>query len=144
MVEKETLALSDKSIVPTEEVIFSIIGARKVFWKDILESITSKFKNVSYGWNYYNDGHQWLFKLVYKKKTIFWGAIVSTGEFRVTFYFGDKAEGAIRESSLSNDIINNFTMAQRFGKLRPISFHVNSPSDVDTVLKLTDIKINLK
>jgi hypothetical protein len=144
MAEKEILALSDKSVVPTDELIFSIIGDRKVFWQEILQKISSKYDNISYDWNYYIDGHQWLFKFSHKKKTVFWGAIVNTGEFRFSFYFGDKAENDINESSISPKIISDFKTAQRYGKLRAISLLVNSPSDVDTVLKLADIKIRQK
>jgi hypothetical protein len=144
MAEKETFALSDKSVIPTDELIFSLIGNRKVFWQKIIETISARHSDVSYSWNYYMDGHQWLFKFMHKKKTVFWGAVVSTGEFRSTFYFGDKAESAISNSSLSPEVIANFNTAQRFGKLRPISILVNSESDVETVLKLSDIKIKLK
>jgi hypothetical protein len=144
MAEKEVFALYDKSVIPTDEIVFSIIGYRKVFWHEILENLSSKYEGVSYSWNYYNDGHQWLFKFIHKKKTVFWGAIVNTGEFRFTFYFGDKAESSINTSSLSPEIIGDFKTAQRFGKLRPISILVNTYSDVDSVLKLADIKIKLK
>jgi hypothetical protein len=144
MAEKEIFALSDKSVFPTDELIFSLIGIRKVFWQEILEKISAKHNDVSYSWNYYMDGHQWLFKYTHKKKTVFWGAIVDTGEFRFTFYFGDKAESAINSSSLPPEIIADFNTAHRFGKLRPISILVNSEQDVDSVLKIADIKIKLK
>jgi len=64
-------------------------------------------KNISGNWNYYNDGKQWLFKLVQKKKTVFWAGILSD-TFRVTFYFGDKAESLIEASELPSNIKNNF------------------------------------
>lgn len=144
MAEEEILALSNKTIVPGEELIFSIIGTNKVYWQHILKTISENHKNVTWGWNYYNDGKQWLFKVVQKKKTLFWGAIVVTGDFRLTFYFGDKAEPAINGSDLPEKIREGFRTAKRYGAIRPISLIVKSDEDVEIILKLVDIKASLK
>jgi hypothetical protein len=143
MAEKENLMLSDKQIIPTDEYIFSIIGDKKNLWQSIMNYASENYKDVSGSWNYYNDGKQWLFKLVQKKKTIFWlGVLKDT--FRVTFYFGDKAELLIESSDLPGDIKDDFKTAKRYGSIRPVSIKMNDQRDVDNVLKLIAIKYKIK
>ena len=76
MADKEDLVLTDKQIIPTDEYIFSIIGDKKILWQNLMNYVSENYKDISGSWNYYNDGKQWLFKLVQKKKTIFWAAIL--------------------------------------------------------------------
>ena len=67
MDENEVLVLSDKQINPTDEYIFSIIGEKRIYWQDIMKNAFENYKDISCSWKYYNDGKQWLFKLVQKK-----------------------------------------------------------------------------
>ena len=114
MSEKEILVLGDKLIIPTDDHIFSLLGEKSIFWKDIMKYVFENYKDISGNWNYYNDGKQWLFKLVQKKKTIFWAAILQD-TFRITFYFGDKAEPLIDNSDLPQTIKDAFKTSKRYG-----------------------------
>jgi len=143
MSEKEVHILSDKTVIPTDDYIFSILGNRKELWQSIITYTTENFKDTSGIWNYYNDGKQWLFKMVQKKKTIFWGGILQD-TFRITFYFGDKAEPIIEASDLPADIKSGFKNAKKYGAIRPISIKVFEHSDVENVLKLIVIKNKIK
>ncbi|HEX2974734.1 MAG TPA: DUF3788 family protein [Bacteroidales bacterium] len=144
MSDKEILALSNPSVYPNDDLVFSIIGERKPLWQQILKHMLEDYKDISWSWNYYNDGKQWLFKLVQKKKTIFWGAVLATGEFRITFYFADKAEPLIFGSDLPQRVKENFKTAKKYGAIRPATLLVNNEDDVTTVMKLADIKVKLK
>jgi hypothetical protein len=144
MAEKELLALSNPSVYPSDDLVFSLIGEKKVFWQKILKHVLENNKDISWAWNYYNDGKQWLFKLVQKKKTICWGAVLATGEFRITFYFADKAEPLIYGSDLPQDVKESFKTAKKYGLIRPATLLVNSEKDVETILKLAEIKLKLK
>ena len=143
MAEKENLVLSDKQIIPTDEYIFSIIGDKKILWQSIMNYLSENYKDISGKWNYYNDGKQWLYKLVQKKKTVFWiGVLKDT--FRVTFYFGDKAEPLIDSSDLSQTIKDEFKSGKRYGKIRAVSLKMSDLSDVESVKKLAAIKMKIK
>ncbi|HEX2968612.1 MAG TPA: DUF3788 family protein [Bacteroidales bacterium] len=144
MAEKELLALSNPNIRPGDDLVFSLIGDKKVYWQQILKHLSENYKDITWSWNWYNDGKQWLFKLVQKKKTILWSGILSTGQFRMTFYFGDKAEPVILSSDIPQKVKDEFVNGQRYGKIRAITILVNSPDDVETVLKTAAIKIKLK
>jgi hypothetical protein len=143
MAENEKLVLSDKSIVPTDEFVFSILGERKIYWQKIMNYSFQNYPGSSGSWNYYNDGKQWLFKFVRKKKTIFWSGLLKD-TFRVTYYFGNKAEQVIESSDLPQSIKEEFKTAKRYGLIRPVSIIIRNEHDVDNVLKLIDIKVKLK
>jgi hypothetical protein len=143
MAEKELFVFSDRLVKPTDELIFSIIGDKKILWQSIMNYITDNYKEMSGTWNYYNDGKQWLFKMVQKKKTIFWLAVMK-GTFRVTFYFGDKAESVILASNIPKSVKDDFTGGRHYGKIRAITTKMADQSDVVTIMKLIDIKTKLK
>jgi len=143
MEEKETLVFSDKDIKPSEELIFSKIGDKKILWQKIMKYLSDNYKDASGSWNYYNDGKQWLFKMVQKKKTIFWLAVMN-GAFRVTFYFGDKAEPVILSGDLPQAVKDDFMQGKHYGKIRAITTKVTSSADVEVIMRLIDIKTKLK
>jgi len=143
MDEKEKFAFSDKNVKPSEELIFSKIGDKKIFWQKIMKYLSDNYKDASGSWNYYNDGKQWLFKMVQKKKTNFWLAVMD-GTFRVTFYIGDKAEPVILSGDLPQAVKDGFMQGKHYGKIRAVTTDVNSNSDVETIMKLIDIKTKLK
>jgi hypothetical protein len=143
MAEPSSILLTDRNIYPTDDYIFSIIGEKKVLWQDIMDHMSNVYENSAGQWNFYNDGKRWLFKMTYKKKTMFWAAILD-GSFRITFYFGNKAESAIENSDLPGNIKEEFKTAKRYGLIRPVTFIVNDNSDVDNILKLIAIKSKLK
>ena len=143
MAGTDDMVLGDKSIFPTEELIFSTIGDKKILWQKIMSYAHENSEDVVEEWRYYNDGKQWLFKLTRKKKTIFWlGLLRDT--FRITFYFGDKAEPLIKSSDLPVEIKDNFIKAHRFGALRPITLRISGTADAENICKLIDIKLKLK
>jgi hypothetical protein len=143
MSDKEILVLNDKQIIPTDDYIFSLIGEKKILWQNIMRYTSENYKNISGSWNYYNDGKQWLYKLVQKKKTIFWAGILKD-TFRITFYFGDKAEPVIDSSDLPQAIKDSFKTSRKYGAIRAITIKVLDSEDADNVLKLIAIKHKLK
>ncbi len=143
MAENEKTVLSDKSIVPTDDFIFSIIRERKVHWLRIMNYLSENYPDASGTWNYYNDGKQWLFKYVRKKKTIFWASLL-IDTFRITFYLGNKAESVIENSGLPVSIKEEFKTAKKYGLIRPVTLIIRNEEDVDNVLKMIVIKVKLK
>jgi hypothetical protein len=143
MSETEIILLTDKNIIPTDEIIFSNIGDRKICWQQIMNYMSANYKDSEGVWNFYNDGKRWLFKMVNKKKTVFWAAILH-GTFRITFYFSGKAESIIDSSDLPQNIKDGFKTVKRYGLIRPVSFQVNDKDDVDNVIKLIAIKHKIK
>lgn len=139
MSDKVSLLLSDKSIIPTDDIIFSVIGDKKSLWQRIMKHVQDNYEDSEGEWNFYIDGKRWLFKLVQKKKTIFWIGILED-TFRVTFWFGDKADRLISESDLPEKIKDEFKSSKKYGAVRAVSIIINDSTDVENILKLTAIK----
>lgn len=143
MDEIEKLVLSDKDVKPDDNLLSSLLVGKMSLWSRLISELSVRYTNCTGDWNYYNDGKQWLFKMVQKKKTLFWAAI-HPDTFRITFYFGDKAETVINESDLPGLIKDNFKTAKRYGAIRPVSIKIMNDEDLDIVFKLAEIKSKLK
>jgi hypothetical protein len=138
----EPLILTDKSVTPTNDLIFSIIGENRVYWQKLVKSVHDRYPDSHEQWNYYNDGKCWLFRLIRKKKTLCWiGVLEST--FRITFYFGDKAEPVIERSDLPTGMKEEFKNGKRFGKIRALTIRVEREDDIENALGLVDIRIKV-
>jgi hypothetical protein len=142
MTEKENLLLADKQVIPDDNLIFSILGDKKNLWERIMTHTQSNYENSTGEWRYYNDGKRWLFKMVQKKKTLFWISILED-TFRVTFWFPDRAEQLIEISDLPSVLKAEFKNAKKYGATRGVSIIMNNTTDVDNVLKLMEIKSKL-
>jgi hypothetical protein len=135
----EPLVLTDKSVYPHDDLVFSIIGNNSVYWKKLLASVHEAYPSPEEVWRYYNDGKNWLFRILLKKKTLFWiGVLEDT--FRITFYFGDKDEPVIEKSNLPEELKASFKNGKHYGKIRAISIKVKSQEDIDHALVLAAIK----
>ena len=143
MADTQNILFDDKNVKPTEEMVFYHIADKKVHWIELMNYIGDTYKDSEGTWNYYNDGKRWLYKHVLKKKTLFW-LTVFQGAFRITFYFGDKAEPVILASNLSVRIKDEFMTGRRYGKIRGISVDVDSGEDLIQIKELMSIKSKLK
>jgi len=135
--------LKDKDQFPTEDVIFSHIGKSRIYWDLIFNYIHSDLLDFNEQWKYYNDGKSWLMKVTRKEKTIFWLSVIHDA-FRITFYFGDKAEPAIMESRLSEKLKEEFKEGKRYGKIRGLTLVMNSKKNIEFVKELISIKLKTK
>ena len=139
----ETIVLNDKSVMPNEQIVFSIIGDKHILWQKIMKYLHDNHTDITEVWRYYNDGKSWLFRTMKKEKTIFWIRVLED-TFRIAFYFGDKAEPMIEQSDLPEGIKNDFRNAKRFNTTRGISIEMADPADVDNAIKLIELKLQLK
>jgi hypothetical protein len=139
----EQIILSDKNQFPTEEIIFSHIGKSKIFWESVFKYIHTEYPDFCELWNYYNDGKSWLLKVTKKSKTIFWLSIIP-GSFKISFYFGDKAEPLIMNSAISDSLKEQFKEGKRFGKIRGLAIIMDNKQNVEFVKELISIKLKIK
>jgi len=139
----EPIVLTDPNVQPTEELIFSIIGENSVYWTQIIDYLYSHHSDISEQWRFYNDGKSWLYRTLRKKKTIYWiGVIKDT--FRISFWFGDKAEPVLLASDLPERIKEEFRNAKRYAHSRAISIEMHSSEDYENVIKLIELNLKLK
>lgn len=143
MATSDELILNDRNIYPSEELLFSIFGDRKIVWQKILNYAHDHYNNITEEWRYYNDGKQWLFKLQYKKKTVFWAGVLKD-TFRITFYMGGQAENLIRNSNLSEDFKREYSDKKQSGKFYPVTVRITGPENIEDIFKMIDLKISQK
>ena len=139
----DQMVLTDKNRSPTEEIIYSYIGKSKTNWESIFKYIYSNYPEFTEQWRYYKDGKSWLMKVTRKSKTVFWLSVIEDG-FRITFYFGDKAEELILESSLTDQLKEQFKNGKRFGKIHALTVLMNNKRNVEFVKELISIKLRIK
>jgi hypothetical protein len=138
----ETIVLTDRLTTPTDELIFSIIGDKRIFWQRIINYLHDNHTDISEVWRFYDDGKCWLFRTLKKKKTIFWIGILD-GTFRVTFYLADKAVPLIAQSNLPENIKTEYMNAKSI-KFRSITIKMDVAEDAENVIKLIEIKLKLR
>jgi len=143
MAESDHVVLSDKNSKPDEVLMSSVIGDNMIYWREIMEHLQKNYPGASGDWNYYNDGKQWLYKMIWKKITLFWLVLVE-GSFRVTFYFGDKAEEKIFSADIPQKVKDDFRTGKRYGKIRAITITIADKQDVQTVKTVAEIKAEMK
>ncbi len=139
----EPLVLDDPNVQPTEELVFSIIGENSVYWEQIIDYVYDNHFDITEEWRFYNDGKRWLYRTLRKKKTLYWIG-VQQETFRVSFWFGDKAEPVILASSLPDTIKEDFRNAKRYAHSRSITIEMLSPEDYENVVKLIELKVKTK
>jgi hypothetical protein len=134
--------LNDKFIRPNDEIIFSIIGDTELLWKQTFSYLFDNYKNTSANWKYSDCGKEWFCQGLNGKKSLFWIQIQKKNSFSIGFPFGDKLESIILQSTLSDNIKNEFINAKRFNTTRYIAIDVVDSKDLENVKKLIDLKIN--
>lgn len=139
----ESAELNDQSVLPNDEIIFSMIGDKELLWKQTLAYLYDNSKDITEEWKYYNDGKSWLFRTLKKKKTLFWIRVV-TDTFTIAFWFADRFEPMILQSDLPDCTKVDFQNAKRFGKSRCINIEMADSNDFETVKKLIDLKLKAK
>ena len=135
--------LTNKNEFPTEEIIFSHIGKSKVLWQSVFEFIHTTHPDLSEEWRYYNDGKSWLLKVVKKTKTVCWVSVLKNS-FRMTFYFTDKAEQSILNSSISDELKEQFKNGKHYNKIRGLTIAFKYKKDVEYAKVLIALKLSLK
>jgi hypothetical protein len=135
--------LGDKSIKPTDEIIYSHLGKKKELWISFFDFIKKNHPEIEKEWRYYNDGKSWLMKVTRKKKTVFWLSL-HDHSFRITFYLTDKASRAIEESKIPDTLKKQFAEGKYYNKIRGLTIIFKFKKDIETAKILIPIKLSMK
>ncbi|RPI00543.1 MAG: DUF3788 family protein [Ignavibacteriae bacterium] len=132
--------LTDKNQVPSDEIVFSFIGRRKLLWNSLFQYIREQHPDIAHEWRYYNDGNSWLMKVTRKAKTVFWLSVIK-GTFRITFYFTDKAQQTIGQCGISKELKDQFKTGKKYNKIRGITILFKYKKDCVDAQELIGIKL---
>jgi hypothetical protein len=112
-------------------------------WTSFFETLDAEHADFSREWRYYNDGKSWLMKVTHKKKTVFWLSLIPK-TFRITFYFTDRAEDAVKESDISDALKEQYLNGKRYNKIRGLTVTFSKKADLEYAKTLVDIKLKIK
>lgn len=131
--------LNDETEYPDDKVLKRCLGDAKVAWDTFTGYLESNYPDYAGEWRYYTDARSWLYKITRKTKTICWVGVYR-GKFSTTFYFPDRAERLIVNSTLRKKYIEQFVNGRRFGKTRGLMVQIRKVADLSTTKKLIAIK----
>lgn len=139
----EKPCLANENEYPDDDILSSYLGETKTAWDSFIDLLKNNYPLFTSEWRYYNDGKNWLFKVTKKKKTICWVSVFEN-KFITTFYFSDKAEELIKQSTLSEQFVDQFINGKKYGKIRGITVEIKKETDLDETRTLIGLKEKLK
>ncbi len=131
--------LKDKDIFPDSNVLRKALNDDFKIFQEFETTITNGEHKLVGEWRYYNDGKAWIYKAQYKKKTVFWLSVISTG-FTVTFYFNGKNYEGVFDLSIEESIKDDFKKMELVGKLHPLQISVNNTNQIPDILDIIEYK----
>lgn len=139
----QKMLLRDSQIEPNENVLENTLG-KDLFevYKNLLQIISDEF-GFEYEWRFYKDGKAWLFKAVYKKKTIFWLSIWESF-IKTSFYFTEKTRSGITDLQINETVKSDFANTDATGKLIPLILNIDRKEQLNDFHKIANYKKNLK
>lgn len=138
---KEKPELTDPDVYPDDKVLAGHLGTAKKAWDDLVSIVEKNETVFLHEWTYYRDGHNWLTRVMKKKKTVCW---ISVWEkyFKVAFYVKE-ADKELKEASSAIDVrIKKQWQPDNQGKKsRSIVIAARKKSDIKLISKMIDVKV---
>ena len=132
--------LKDKEEFPTIENLANHLSEKDLLlYQQLLESIHEY--SFQEDWNYYNDGHNWLSKILFKKKNLGWISIWETG-VKVTVYFGERVWPQLVANELFSKLEANDASIQKSGKLNAVL--IQDEESLQVAVALINLKKTIK
>jgi hypothetical protein len=132
--------LKDPEVFPTPEVLEKVLGKIYPVLKEFLNTIESDNFNFTPEWRFYKDGHAWLCKITFKKKTVVWLSVWADC-FKVALYFTEKSGEGIPRLKISDSIKEGYVTHAPVGKLKPVIIEVRDKSQLPDIYTLLTYKI---
>lgn len=134
--------LKDKEEFPTIENLANHLSEKDLLlYQQLLESIHEY--SFQEDWNYYNDGHNWLSKILFKKKNLGWISIWETG-IKVTVYFGERVWPQLVANELFSKLEANEASIQKSGKLNAVLIPIQDEESLQVTVALINLKKTIK
>ncbi len=138
----EEPCLVDEAEYPDDRVLGRYLGDATAAWDAFAAFLERRYPDFCLEWRFYKDGKSWLCKVVKKSKTVCWVSVYRD-RFRTTFYFPDRAENLIANSSIRTKYKEQFVNAKHYGKTRGLTVDIRKVADLSTTKKLISVKDKL-
>lgn len=134
--------LKDKEEFPTIENLANHLSEKDLLlYQQLLKAIHEY--SFQEDWNYYNDGHNWLSKILFKKKNLGWISIWETG-IKVTVYFGERVWPQLVANELFSKLEANEASIQKSGKLNAVLIPIQDEESLQVAVALINLKKTIK
>ncbi len=136
--------LFDKSVIPTEQVITSLLAQIYPVWEEVCLYILSANK-ILFETKYFTKNYGWSRRFYKGSKTICY-LFPEAGAFSMLVVFGQKEIESIEHSKnqLSENIYNTIMQTEHFHDGRWVWLQILDDSDIESLKKIVDIKANKK
>ena len=140
----ESQRFFDKSKMPTEKTIISLLAQNYFFWKEVHNYIISVDK-VQVETKYFTKNYGWSRRFFKGSKTICY-LFPETNAFSILVVFGQKEIDRIEENKndLNERIYNSILETEHFHDGRWVWIQFIDISELCSIKKIIDIKINKK
>ena len=132
-------AFGEKTLVPNEEMLADALAGSKVLWDRIKRHVEAACGKASEEWKYYTKKAGWTLVVKSGERTILY-LIPLEGCFKASFVFGERAVAAANDAGLPGPVVALISEAKPYVEGRPFMIDVQTEDDVDTAVRLIDIK----
>ncbi|MBT3303274.1 MAG: DUF3788 domain-containing protein [Bacteroidetes bacterium] len=130
----------DKAIEPIKEDLAKKLNTTDSLWAHLHDFVLEKYPNGLTGWNYPGKKYGWSYRIKDKKRAIIY-FLPRDGYFKVAFVFGEKAFNEILNSTISDEIKKELSLAKKYAEGRGIRIEVKNEIIIEDIKKLIEIKL---
>ena len=94
-------------------------------------------------WNYYKDGHNWLSKILFKKKNLGWISVWETG-LKVSVFFSERIWPQLVANELFSKLEAIGAEIDKTGKLNVVLIPIKDKTSLMIAIKTVKFKKNIK
>ena len=130
----------DKAIVPDDSMVSIALGSTAAIWDALRTHVTDNYPNVVGEWKYYGKAAGWTYKLISKKRNLFF-FVPMENCFKLRIVLGEKGCACVEaDSDLPNEIKEAFRVAAPYAEGRSVDIGINRFEQLDTIKRLLKIK----
>jgi hypothetical protein len=120
---------TDKQSVPQDSDLRESLSVPYDLWQTLVNYVYSKYPAAITEWNFSKSGG-WSFRMKDKKRTIIY-FLPRAGFFKVALIFGQKATDKVMNSSISEDIKMELSVAKVYAEGRGIRIEVKDENVIN-------------
>jgi hypothetical protein len=133
------IVLGSKDIFPDEAVLKSTLAKSYTYYKK-LEALT---KGFSHEWKFYNKKSGWVFKVMDKKKALFWITPLN-GNFNIGFAVRECEKDTLIAGNISKGMKEKLSNAEKYPEGYAVRLNIGNKDDFEEIAQALKILMDLR
>lgn len=133
-------AFDDKTAPPTEDALAAVLGSAFGHWRDLRGRLATRCEPCVQVWGFSGRSTGWGLRVKRGERVVVY-LTPRHGSFLASFALGERAVRAVAEQGLPPDVVELVRGARRYAEGRAVRLEIRGPDDLDTVVRLAEIKI---